>query len=78
MENTSCGGFSAPPPPPHTAWTTQQPVSKILDSSGLAAIFARHEPARLGIWCILQLKVQVVHHANLDALNLSIAVEWDH
>jgi hypothetical protein len=34
-------------------------------------------PLDFAIWQVLQVKVQAMHHGNLDALHLSIATELD-
>jgi hypothetical protein len=46
-------------------------------SGGLATIFAGLEPAGLPILSIFQAKVKATPQANLAALHLSIAMEWD-
>jgi hypothetical protein len=52
-------------------------VGRILDSGGLATIFARHKPSVLLHLACLAEEGQVMPHANLDALGSFIAAEWD-
>jgi hypothetical protein len=73
VENTSFGEFS-------TSLHCQDlpaVVGGILVSCRLAAIFAVLEPTLLLYLRILQAKVQATPQANLAALCLSIASEWD-
>jgi hypothetical protein len=73
MDNTSFSGFSAGP----HCQVHPAAVGRILDFSGLAAIFARLAHTVLCNMACFAGKVQATPHANLDILHLSIAAEWD-
>ncbi len=67
MKNTSSCGFSTGP----HCQDLPAALFGIQDPGGLAAIFAGL------LYMVLQAKVQVTLHANLDALRLCITSEWD-
>jgi hypothetical protein len=67
----SFGGFSAGP----HCQDRPAVVGRILDSGGLA--ITGPEMLDFSIQRVLKAKVQATPHANLDALCLSIIIEWD-
>jgi hypothetical protein len=73
MENTSFDGFSAYP----YAMTTQQLLVEFCTPVDWPPYLLDLNPLDFSDWHVLQAKVQVTPHANLDALYLSIDMEWD-
>ncbi len=73
MENTSSNGFITVP--------NCQDHPQVLDEFWTLADWPPYLPdlnsLGVSIWSVLLVKVQVMPHANLATLQLSIAKEWD-